>query len=135
MKPVPQAFENEVNHSFIGGEGANSNSEVDMPPKLMKVQDPETKPVQKKCKAPALAPTLVASSSHSAPRPHKETYKGKGVNVVTSRKRQCGAGASSVGTSPSTPTASPKLWASNLSIRELEWHLTVADTSWEHDKH
>ena len=34
---VPQIPQEEVEHSFVGDEGADSNSEVEKPPKLMRV--------------------------------------------------------------------------------------------------
>ena len=43
---VPQGFREKVEHSYNRGECVNSRSEVEMPPKLMKVRD--LKPIQEK---------------------------------------------------------------------------------------
>ena len=73
-------IETEVEHSFISGEGTDSNSEVEMPPKIFKL--PSGKLALKKHKA--FIPALVASRLDSSLC--RQKGKGKAIKVGTSRK-------------------------------------------------
>ncbi|GFY87297.1 subtilase family protein [Actinidia rufa] len=80
---IPQAFQDKVEHSFVGNEMVNSNSELEMPSKLMKCDDTE-KPFQK-CSMPELL--LLQWRQALAPPYVPKNDKGKATNIGTSRKR------------------------------------------------
>ena len=102
---VPQILRDMEDHSFIGGEGTNSNSKVKMPPKFFKLPSKQAKKKSKTPDPTAPVPTLVAPKLHSSPCPKKG--KGKVADMGTSYKRRHGIDANSAGISLLTSSIEP----------------------------